>query len=207
MAQDRPDLSVAARVLSQGMAQPHEGIKVGIKRVIRYLAKNPRCILKVNPDEERELEIWTDSDWAGDHLSRRSCSGGMLFVHGVPLLHWSKLQSNIALSSGEAELNGSVKAMSEGIGAFELIRELCGESHRMFLCADASACKGILLRQGAGRIKHLSVKCLWAQGAIESFGVSVVKVPRSINVADVLTHPVPGVEQRAHLERAGYYFP
>jgi hypothetical protein len=207
MAQDRPDLSVAARVLSQGMAHPHEGINVGIKRVIRYLAKCPRSVLKICPDEKRELDIWTDSDWAGDLETRRSCSGGMLFVHGVPLLHWSKLQSNVALSSGEAELNASVKAMSEGIGCFELLRELCGQSCRMFLCTDASACKGILLRQGAGRIKHLSVKCLWAQGAIDSFGVTVVKVARDINVADVLTHPVPGIELRAQLVRAGYHFP
>jgi hypothetical protein len=131
----------------------------------------------------------------------------MLFVHGVPLLHWSKLQSNIALSSGEAELNASVKAMSEAIGAFELVRELCGVSLKMSLCTDASACKGILLRQGAGRIKHLGVKCLWTQSAVEAFGVSVVKVGREINVADVLTHPVSGVELRAHLGRAGYHFP
>jgi hypothetical protein len=207
MAQDRPDLSVAARVLSQGMAQPHEGIQVGIKRVIRYLARCPRCVLSVYPDAGRGLEVWTDSDWAGDLSTRRSCSGGMLFLWGVPVLHWSKLQSNVALSSGEAELNASVKAMSEAIGSFELVRELCGESLRMSLCTDASACKGILLRQGAGRIKHLGVKCLWAQGAIDSFGVRVEKVAREVNVADVLTHPVSGAELRAHLMRAGYHFP
>ena len=37
----------------------------------------------------------------------------MLLLAGVPVTFWSKSQSSIALSSGEAELNSSVKAISE----------------------------------------------------------------------------------------------
>jgi hypothetical protein len=123
---------------------------------------------------------------------------------GVVLACWSKLQSNVALSSGEAELNAAVKAMSEGIGVFNLIKELIGEVCAMTLCTDASACKGIVLRQGSGRIKHLDVKTLWVQGAVESFGVSVRKVPREANPADMMTHGVSRTELVRHLEAVGY---
>jgi hypothetical protein len=155
-------------------------------------------------DPERSLELLTDSDWAGDASSRRSCSGGFVLWHGVPLTCWSKLQSNVALSSGEAELNGAVKAMSEGLGALHLIRELVGEECRVSLCTDASACKGILLRQGSGRIKHLDVKSLWIQGAVESHGIVVQKVPREVNPADMMTHAVSRGELERHLESVGY---
>jgi hypothetical protein len=205
MAQDRPDLAVASRILSQGMSSPHEGIQGGIKRVIRYLKRCPRCVLRMSVDPERSLELLTDSDWAGDASSRRSCSGGFVLWHGVPLTCWSKLQSNVALSSGEAELNGAVKAMSEGLGALHLIKELVGEECRVSLCTDASACKGIVLRQGSGRIKHLDVKSLWIQGAVESHGVVVQKVPREVNPADMMTHAVSRGELERHLESVGYY--
>ena len=45
MSQDRPDLSVAARVMSQYMCRPREEIVPVIKRAIRYLKRCPRCRL------------------------------------------------------------------------------------------------------------------------------------------------------------------
>jgi hypothetical protein len=190
MAQDRPDLSVAARILSQNMSQPRAGVLSVIKRVIRYLRKYPRGILEIRGDMGMEhIHIWTDSDWAGDHVSRRSCSGGSLQLGDTTVQHWSKLQSNIALSSGEAELNAAVKGISEGIGLLELMQEVFRKQVNMTLHVDANACRGILLRHGAGKVKHLTTKQLWVQGAIKSYNIQVEKVPREQNSADVLTHP------------------
>ena len=44
----------------------------------------------------------------------------------------------------------------------------------------------MLLRQGAGKLKHLSVRTLWVQQAIQDFDVAVLKIPREHNHADVL---------------------
>jgi hypothetical protein len=44
MAQDRPDLGVPAKMLSQSMADPQMGDEVSLKRVIRYLKSFPECI-------------------------------------------------------------------------------------------------------------------------------------------------------------------
>jgi hypothetical protein len=106
--------------------------------------------------------------------------------------------------TGEAELNAAVRAMSEGLGALNLIRELIGVECSVSLCTDASACKGIVLLQGCGRIKHLDVKTLWIQGAIESHGVVVQKVPREANPAYMLTHAVSKAELVRHLHAVGY---
>ena len=57
MAQDRPDLAVVSRILSQGMATPYSGIRGGIKRAIRYLKRCPRCVLRVAADPTRSLEL------------------------------------------------------------------------------------------------------------------------------------------------------
>ena len=195
MAQDRSDLGVAARVLSQHMANPQEGAVSGIKRVIRYLKRYPRGILEIQGGGDMKvLAVWTDSDWAGDVVSRRSCSGGSLQLGGSTVHHWSKLQANVALSSGEAELNSAVKGISEAIGLKELMQEVLGVSPEITFHVDASACRGILLRQGAGKVKHLTTKQLWVQGAIKAYSIEVKKIPRNVNSADILTHPVSGDE-------------
>ena len=72
------------------------------------------------------------------------------------MAHWSKSQSNVALSSAEAELNATVKGLSELIGLYHLIEETQKVSVNLVLCTDASACKGMLLRHGAGQTANLS---------------------------------------------------
>ena len=55
------------------------------------------------------------------------------------------------------------------------------------LLTDSSAAKGMITRQGAGRVKHLDLKSLWIQER-EKLGVfTVIKIPRLENVSDLLT--------------------
>lgn len=54
---------------------------------------------------------------------------------------------------------------------------------------DASAAQGTMMRKGAGKIKHLEVRQLWCQHAVEKLGVTVVRIPRGLNRADNLTRP------------------
>ena len=112
------------------------------------------------------------------------------------------MQGNVALSSGEAELNGAVKGVSEGIGVIELCDEL-GMKVGIKLATDATVCKSILLRHGAGKIKHLTTKQLWIQGAVESYKMNIVKVPREVNGADLLTHGCSVEDLRKHLKLLG----
>ena len=123
------------------------------------------------------------------------------------MAHWSKLQASVALSSGEAELNGCVKALVEGIGIWNLYHELLGWDLELRLYIDASACRGMLLRKGVGRTKHLCTTQLWAQGAVESYNVQIEKIPRAQNCADLLTHLVSRPEADAQLKRMGYRWP
>jgi len=104
------------------------------------------------------------------------------------------------LSSGEAELNAAVKGVSEIIGVQEICKEF-GYRLGVSIGTDASVCKSILLRHGAGKIKHLTTKQLWVQGAIESYGYQVCKIPRNVNSSDLLTHGCTQVDFAAHLTR------
>ena len=82
-------------------------------------------------------------------------------------------------------MNSGVKGISEIIGITNLCTEI-GLDYKITHKVDASACKGILVRSGAGKVKHLGVRQLWVQEAVEKLKINVVKIPREKNVADMM---------------------
>ena len=101
---------------------------------------------------------------------------------------WCKLQSVVALSSCEAELNASLKGAREGLYAQGLAADF-GDDPSLELKTDASAARGVIMRQGLGKIRHLHVKQLWLQEKVALGDLIISKIPRSDNWSDALTHP------------------
>ena len=103
--------------------------------------------------------------------------------------HWSSTQKTITLSSGEAELAGIVKAVTEALGLQSLGSDL-GLAVGIHVYADSAAAIGICRRAGIGRVRHLAVGQLWVQERIRSGEVALYKVPGGDNPADMLTKHV-----------------
>ena len=77
--------------------------------------------------------------------------------------------------------------MIEMMGTMHMAAEHLGyHSCTLELRLDASAARGILLRNGSGKLKHLGVKELWGQQTVRTNSIEVTKITRSINVADTL---------------------
>ena len=188
LAQDRADLAFAAKEVSRAMSDPNKGDVVRLKRVLRYLKGTPRIAIRY-PWQDREQKItgFTDSDWAGCVKTRRSTSGGCIVVGKHLLHHWSSTQTTVALSSGEAELNALIKVTSELIGMVDL-RQDCGEVSQVEVFTDSSAARGIAMRQGCGKLKHVETRQLWVQEIVASKYMRLEKVPRADNPADAFTH-------------------
>ena len=94
-----------------------------------------------------------------------------------------------------------MKGLSEVIGLYNLIEETQRVFVNLVLCTDASACKGMLLRHGTGKVKHLSVQQLWAQECVRTLDVDVQRVARESNPSDVLTHSVSHLTMEQQLSR------
>ena len=101
--------------------------------------------------------------------------------------HWSKTQTNVTLSSAEAELVASVKASTEALGLRGMAKER-GANMGIVAETDSTATKGITSRSGSGRLKHIGVGALWVQEKAASGEIKYAKIPRSSNCADLLTH-------------------
>ena len=113
---------------------------------------------------------------------------GVWSAEAATLSWWCKIQSNIALSSCEAELNAALKGAVEGLNVQRLAASL-GDKLTLELRTDASAARGVILRQGVGKVRHLQVKQLWLQENVAAGELTIVKIPRAENCSDALTHP------------------
>ena len=91
------------------------------------------------------------------------------------------------MSSCEAELNSTLKGAIEGLNVQRLANAL-NDWPSLELRTDASAARGVIMRQGVGKVRHLHVKQLWIQEAVAAGELVVTKVPRAENCADALTH-------------------
>lgn len=188
LQQDRPDISFPVNKMSQRMSKPVVGDWTPLKRIVRYLRGALRRFLWFGwQDPVEVLVAMTDSDWATCKRTRRSTSGSVL-LHGSHLIrHWSRLQGGVALSSGEAELYSANKGAAEALGVIQLMRDM-GVELRLELRVDASATKGMIMRQGSGKLKHVEVQQLWLQELTRQDKLQLVKIDRKVNSADVFTH-------------------
>ena len=164
------------------------------------MCSNQRLVSKYAWQEAvAKIMVYVDSDWAGCLRTRRSTSGGAAFWRKHLVLHWSKTQPVIALSSGEAELNAVLKGSAEAM----MIKETSKEMHSDIeaeVRSDSGACIGTVNRKGSGKIKHLEVKQLRLQERIGETRIKITKIPRDLNPADLCIHHCTVKEAWSHLK-------
>ena len=118
---------------------------------------------------------------------------------------WSKTQALTALSSGESEFYGCLKAAAEGLGLLSIMRDL-GYSCRGQVYGDASAALGITNRKGLGRTRHIDTGLLWIQETAAEKRLSFDKVLGLVNPADLLTKYLTREVMMSHCRRISAEF-
>ena len=156
VAQDRPDIQFAVKEACRGMAKPTFEDLHKLKLIARYLKQAPRVVFHWPFQSERtQLHAYTDTDWAGCRDTRKSTQGGLMFYGKHCIRSYSSTQAIIALSSGEAEYYGCVKAASVGLA----MRAMCndfGQDINVRVNTDASTAKAIVTRKGLGKVRHMA---------------------------------------------------
>ena len=135
---DRPDLQFAAKTASEHTAQPKVCVWAKIKRIARYLVNASRAVPKfVWQEKPTQITTNVDSDWAGNKITRKSTSGGAMFLGKHLLKSWSSSRQVMALSSGEAELYGMLKGATQTTGLISMMADFGGKVAAT-VCSDAS---------------------------------------------------------------------
>jgi len=74
------------------------------------------------------------------------------------------------------------------------------------LSFDSSGAKGIAAKRGAGGVRHIELRTLWLQNAVERKLVILRKVPGKVNPADIGTKILTAAEVISCLALMGMKF-
>ncbi|GJZ73319.1 hypothetical protein Tco_0637465 [Tanacetum coccineum] len=99
----RPDIMFAVCACARFQVTPKASYLHVVKRIFRYLKHQPKLGLWYPRDSPFKLEAFSDSDYAGASLDRKSTTGGCQFL-GRRLISWQcKKQTIMANSTTKAE--------------------------------------------------------------------------------------------------------
>nr|GFA43090.1 uncharacterized mitochondrial protein AtMg00810-like [Tanacetum cinerariifolium]GFA54702.1 uncharacterized mitochondrial protein AtMg00810-like [Tanacetum cinerariifolium] len=103
LTSSRPDIMFAVCACARFQVTPKASHLHAVKRIFRYLKGKPHLGLWYPKDSPFNLVAYSDSDYAGASLDRKSTTGGCQFL-GCRLISWQcKKQTIMATSSTEAE--------------------------------------------------------------------------------------------------------
>ncbi|GJV11408.1 putative ribonuclease H-like domain-containing protein [Tanacetum coccineum] len=104
----RPDIMFAVCACARFQVTPKTSHLNAVKRIFRYLKGQPKLGLWYPRDSPFDLEAFSDSDYAGASLDRKSTTGGCQFL-GKRLISWQcKKQTIVANSTTKAEYVAAV---------------------------------------------------------------------------------------------------
>ncbi|GJZ51317.1 uncharacterized mitochondrial protein-like protein, partial [Tanacetum coccineum] len=99
----RPDIMFAVCACARFQVTPKTSHLLAVKRIFRYLIGKPTLGLWYSRDSPFELVAYTDSDYIGTTLDKKSTTGGCQFL-GNRLISWQcKKQTVVVTSTTEAK--------------------------------------------------------------------------------------------------------
>ncbi|KAM2568815.1 hypothetical protein TB2_009006 [Malus domestica] len=118
------DITYAVSLVSQFMHSPIVDHLHIVKRILRYLKGSIGQGIIMRNNKSETISGYTDEDWAGNALDRKSTTGYCTFVGGNLVTWKSKKQQVIARFSAEAEYRAMAATTCELIWLKGLISDL-----------------------------------------------------------------------------------
>ena len=94
------------------------------KTCVQYLKGTENLALTYRASGNDELHGYSDADWVGDHVMRRSTSGHVFILSDGAVTWCSKRQASFALSTVESEYMALSLATQEAVWLRSLVEEL-----------------------------------------------------------------------------------
>ncbi|RVX07454.1 Retrovirus-related Pol polyprotein from transposon TNT 1-94 [Vitis vinifera] len=193
LSHTRPDIGFAVSAVSQFMHSPTEEHMEAVYRILRYLKMTPGKGLFFRKTENRDTEVYSDADWAGNIIDRRSTSGYCSFVWGNLVTWRSKKQSVVVRSSAQAEYRALAQGICEGIWIKRVLSELgqTSSSPILMMCDNLAAISIAKNPVHHDRTKHVEIDRHFITEKVTSETVKLNYVPTKHQTADILTKALP----------------
>ncbi|GKA55636.1 ribonuclease H-like domain-containing protein, partial [Tanacetum coccineum] len=189
----RPDISYVVQQICLYMHDPRDPYFTALKRILRYVRGTIDHGLQLYVSSTSQLTAYTDADWAGCPVTRRSTSGYCVFLSDN-LLSWS-VKRHVTLShfSAEAEYRGVANVVAETVWIRNLLLELHTPLSTATLVYYDNVSSVYLSTNPVQhqRTKHIEIDIHFVREYVASSQVHVLHVPSRFQYADIFTKGLP----------------
>lgn len=201
----RPDICFTVQLLAQFMQKPTTVHMQAAKRLLRYLAGNPKQGILLATTAAAELQAYCDSDWASCPITRRSTTGYCIFFGSSPVSWKTKKQSVVARSSAEADYRAMALTTCEVTWLSALLKNLgIKQLPPTILHCDNKAALSIAANPVLHeKTKHVELDCHYIRDQIRCGKIKIVHVPSSEQIADIMTKALSVKLHLHHLDKLG----
>jgi hypothetical protein len=189
----RPDIAHACSVLARTLGRLLARHAQQARRCFRYLSHTRTVALKFGGGPVSDSVIlgtsYSDSDWGGDPLDRKSTTGYIVKINNDTCVWQSKKQATVALSTAEAEYMAMSAATTEIVWVRSLLKELGFEqtTPSLLLCDNKPATNIAMNDAHHGRTKHIDLRHHFLRQHILDGDLKVAWIATEYQQADILT--------------------
>ncbi|GJU58858.1 putative ribonuclease H-like domain-containing protein [Tanacetum coccineum] len=184
----RPDIMFVVCACARFQVTPKTSHLHVVKRIFRYLKGHPKLGLWYPRDSPFYLEAFTNSDYAGASLDRKSTTGGCQFL-GRRLISWQcKKQTIVANSTTEAEYVAAANCCGQVLWIQNQLLDYGYNfmNTKIFIDNESTICivKNPVFHS---KTKHIEIRHHFIRDSYEKRLIQVIKIHTDHNVADLLT--------------------
>lgn len=197
MANTRPDIAFATNKLAQFMADPAQYHLTAVKHLLRYLRSTKQMALRYGP-EDPNLRGYSDADYGGDKVGRKSTIGNVFMLAGGAVSWLSRKQRSVATSTTEAEYIAMSTCAKHAVWLSQLLRDVryaqyLGDNPWTVNLLGDNQSSIALIRdpQIHERSKHIQIAYHNVRDRQRRGEVNITYIPTDEMVADGLTKPLP----------------
>ncbi|GJZ91829.1 putative ribonuclease H-like domain-containing protein [Tanacetum coccineum] len=184
----RPDIMFAVCACARFQVSPKTSHLLAVKRIFRYLKGKPSLGLWYSKDSPLELIAYTDSDYAGATLDRKSTTGGCQFL-GNRLISWQcKKQTVVATSTTEAEYVAAASCCGQVLWIQNQLLDYGYNFMNTVIYIDNSSTICIIENPVQhSKTKHIEIRHHFIRDCNTKKLIQMAKIDTQLNVADLLT--------------------
>ncbi|GJT85048.1 putative ribonuclease H-like domain-containing protein [Tanacetum coccineum] len=185
----RPDIMFAVCACSRFQVTPKTSHLHVVKRIFRYLKGKPKLGLWYPIVSSFDLEAYSDSDYAGANLDRKSITEGCQFLCRR-LISWQcKKQIIVATSTTEAEYVVAANCCGQVLWIQNQMLDYGFNfmNTKIYIDNESTICI-VKNPVSHSKTKHIKIRHHFIRDAYEKKLIQVLKIHTDDNVADLLTN-------------------
>ncbi|KAJ9545264.1 hypothetical protein OSB04_024971 [Centaurea solstitialis] len=187
----RPDIMYSTCLCARYQAEPKESHLTAVKRIFRYLKGTPNLGLWYSKDSGFDLTAYSDSDFAGCKIDRKSTTGGCHLLGGKLVSWTSKKQNSVSTSTTEAEYVAAGICCAQVLWLRNQLQDYDIQLSKIPIFCDNTSAIAIANNPVLhSKTKHIEVRYHFIRDHVMNGDIELHFVPTEYQLADLFTKPL-----------------